>query len=120
MLRKQFNLFDKINSVGIENCFISEITIAELYYGCENSNNPKKNIKATDELISCFKVLPISDVVHTFGKCKAQLSAKGCRIENFDMLIGATALKYGLIMVTDNVSHLGRLPGLTIENWIKR
>jgi tRNA(fMet)-specific endonuclease VapC len=36
---------------------------------------------------------------------------------NNDILIGATALEKGLIMVTNNVNHFGRIPNLTIDNW---
>ncbi len=38
----KFNLIDKLTKIGIENCAISEITLAELIFGAENSTNPKK------------------------------------------------------------------------------
>ena len=41
-------------------------------------------------------------------------------IGNFDILIGATALHYGLTVVTDNVKHFEPMPGVKVENWIKR
>jgi len=37
-----------------------------------------------------------------------------------DLIIGATALHEDLILVTDNVKHFSRIPGLRIENWIDR
>lgn len=40
--RGKFNLFRKFEEIGIENCAISEITLAELVFGAENSTNPKK------------------------------------------------------------------------------
>lgn len=39
--RGKFNLIDKIESIGIQKCAISEITLAELVFGAENSENPK-------------------------------------------------------------------------------
>ncbi len=42
-LNGKFNLKDKIDSVGFENCFVSEITIAELKYGVENNTHREKN-----------------------------------------------------------------------------
>ena len=39
---------------------------------------------------------------------------------DFDLLIGATAMTCNLIMVTENVKHLERIPHLKIENWIDR
>ena len=41
-------------------------------------------------------------------------------IGNFDILIGATALHYGLTVVTDNVKHFEPMPGVKVENWIQR
>ena len=48
---------------------------------------------------------------------KANLTSIGRKIENFDMSIGAIALQHMMVMVTDNVDHLGRIRGIEIENW---
>jgi len=44
-LKGLYNLDQKIESVGLENCFISEITVAELKFGAENSERKEKNRK---------------------------------------------------------------------------
>lgn len=36
------------------------------------------------------------------------------------MLIGATALKYDMTLVTENIKHLSHINGLHLENWISR
>jgi tRNA(fMet)-specific endonuclease VapC len=36
-----------------------------------------------------------------------------------DILIAAHAVSRGLIMVTNNTEHFGRIPQLKIENWFK-
>ena len=41
-------------------------------------------------------------------------------IGNFDILIGATALHYGLTVVTDNVKHFEAMPDVKVVNWIER
>ena len=48
------------------------------------------------------------------------METKGERIDDFDLLIGATAIANGLTMVTDNVRHLGRIPDIELENWVER
>ena len=40
--------------------------------------------------------------------------------DDFDLLIGASAVANDLILVTENVKHLERIPHLKIENWIDR
>lgn len=48
---------------------------------------------------------------------KSDLERKGMRIDDFDLLIGATALKNSLTLVTHNIKHFKRIPGLPIEDW---
>jgi tRNA(fMet)-specific endonuclease VapC len=38
--RGKYNLINKLNEVGLENCCISEITLAELVFVAEKSDNP--------------------------------------------------------------------------------
>lgn len=107
----------KIAFVGIDNCYLSEITVAELYYGAENSNNPKRTMQQTEDFISLFHIIPFGKSLHVFGREKAHLKSIGRKIENFDMAIGSIALQHNMVMVTDNVDHLGRIRGIEIENW---
>jgi len=41
-------------------------------------------------------------------------------IDDFDLLIGVTAVANNLILVTDNEKHLKRISKLKVENWIDR
>ena len=116
-MRGMFELNRKIALAGIGNCYLSEITVAELYYGAENSNNPKKTMRQTEEFISLFNILPFSESLHTYGREMAYLKSVGRKIENFDMAIGSIALQHQMVLVTDNINHLGRIRGIVIENW---
>lgn len=42
-LRGKLNLNEIIRNKGRENCFISEITVVELRFGAENSDDPVKS-----------------------------------------------------------------------------
>ena len=116
-MRGKFEMNRKIALAGINNCYLSEITVAELYYGAEHSDNPKKTMRDTEEFISLFRVIPFGESLHTFGREKAFLTSIGRKIENFDMSIGAIALHHKMVMVTDNVDHLCRIRGIEIEDW---
>ena len=115
-MRGMFEMNRKIALAGISNCYLSEITVAELYYGAENSDNPKKTMQQTEDFISLFRVIPFSQSLHTFGREMAYLKSIGRKIENFDMAIGSIALQHQMVMVTDNIDHLGRIRGIEIEN----
>jgi len=116
-MRGMFEMNRKIALAGISNCYLSEITVAELYYGAENSDNPKRTMQQTEDFISLFRVIPFSQSLHTFGREMAYLKSIGRKIENFDMAIGSIALQHQMVMVTDNIDHLGRIRGIEIENW---
>ena len=116
-MRGKFEMNRKIALAGIHNCYLSEITVAELYYGAENSDNPKKTMCETEDFISLFRILPFSKSLHTFGREMAYLKSIGRKIENFDMAIGSIALQHKMVMVTDNVDHFGRIRGIEIEDW---
>ena len=116
-MRGMFELNRKIALAGIGNCYLSEITVAELYYGAENSSNPEKTMRQTEEFISLFHILPFSESLHTYGREMAYLKSIGRKIENFDMAIGSIALQHQMVLVTDNIDHLGRIRGIVIENW---
>lgn len=56
-LQGKYGLSEKIGAVGIENCFISEITIAELLFGAENSTNYEKHIEEVSLFEQHFQLL---------------------------------------------------------------
>ena len=41
-------------------------------------------------------------------------------IDDFDLLIGATAITYDLVLVTENIKHLARIPNIQIDCWVNR
>lgn len=116
-LKGKYNLDKKIAEVGEENCFISEITVAEMKYGVENSKTIEVIRPVVEVFISKFLVIPIYDSLDIYAKEKARLKKKGLMIDDFDLLIGATSINHNMIMVTNNVSHLNRMENINIEDW---
>lgn len=72
-LKGQFNIDKKLKSVGVENCFISEITVAELKFGAENSVQKEKNRIVIENFIDSIQILPIISCLDTYAKEKARL-----------------------------------------------
>ena len=120
LLKKQFDIAKQIEEVGNENCFISDITLAELYYGASKSGHKQQKMIGVKYIEELFPSLPIHEVIETFADVKTALNTKGILIDDFDLLIGATAVAYDMIMVTENVKHFSRIPDIEIENWVKR
>ena len=116
-MKGMYDLDTQFEEHDPENLFISEITLAELKFGVENSEKRAKNQKVLDNFLKNIKIIPIFHSLDVYAKEKARLRKSGTRIDDFDLLIGATAVTNNLIMVTNNVDHLGRREGIRIEDW---
>lgn len=116
-LNGKFNLEEKIDKVGFKNCVVSEITIAELKYGVEKSTHIEKNTKTLELFQTKFDIIPIFPALDIYAKEKTRLKTKGKILDDFDLLIGSTAIFNNLILVTKNVSDFDRLEAIEIEDW---
>ena len=120
-LRGKLNLNDLIKEKGRENCYISEITVVELRYGAENSDNPAKSHRAVDTFINGLSIIPIFGSIKRYAKEKVRLKKIGKPMhDEFDLLIGVTAIENKLTLVTDNQRDFERLDGIKLENWFNR
>lgn len=118
-LQGKYGIKEKIQQIGRKNCYISEISIAELLYGAAYSGSSKHS-HDVEIILESLAVVPIYDSLPTYAEAKASLRRAGLMIEEFDMLIGSSAVHHGYVMVTENSEHFERIPGIEIENWIKR
>lgn len=117
LLKNKYGVRDKVRSVGLKNCYISEITVAELFYGASKSQRKDSQIKDVYYILDKFKVMPIYNSLETYGDIKSHLELNGMRVDDFDLLIGATAIYNNCIMVTGNTKHFERMPKIILENW---
>ena len=116
-LNGKFDLQSKIDHVGFENCVVSEITIAELKYGVEKSTLREKNRKTLESFQSKFDIIPIFPALDIYAREKARLKTKGKILDDFDLLIGSTAIFNNLILVTKNTSDFERIEKIEVEDW---
>jgi len=98
---------------------ISFMSIAELYYGAEKSKNQIKNYNEIEKLLLSMEIIH-SDfrILKRFGKIKALLEKQGISLADADILVAATTMETGTKLITGNVRHFERIPGLVIENWL--
>lgn len=122
LIKDEFGIKRKIADVGTKSCFVSEITIAELLFGVENSapDRRQKNRENVDDLQAFFqgRILRIGEGLYEYARKKASLRRMGRTVDDFDLLIGSTAIVYGLTLVTRNTRHFADLAGAKLENWI--
>jgi len=120
-LRGKLNFDEIIRQKGLDNCFISELTVFELKYGAENSENPKKSHEAVDKFVKGLTVIPIFGVVKEYAETKVYLRKNGTPLhDEFDLIIGVTAVVNKLILVTDNTKDFRFIKNVKLENWFDR
>ena len=97
----------------------SVITRYEILRGLK-AKNAIAQTAAFDRLCAASEVLLLTDdVIVKAAEVYADLKRRGALIGDGDILIGATALVHGLAVATDNEDHFRRIPGLSIENWLR-
>ena len=100
---------------------IPQPVLAEIAFGIERLPRSKRrtSLQTRFELISAE--LPRAEwtdaVSRMFGRVKATLERRGTRIEDFDAAIAAHALALEATLVTANLDHMIRVPGLRVDDW---
>jgi tRNA(fMet)-specific endonuclease VapC len=116
-LRGEGQVAERITTRKPSELCMSAITLAELRYGAD-----RKGSRRLHALIETFAgALEVAsfgeDAALEFGRIGTILAERGTPIGEFDVLIAAHAASLRCTLVTNNVRHFSRVPGLVLENW---
>lgn len=96
---------------------LSVVTYYEVMNGLFYRGSRRK-IAQFQEFVFLNKVIPLTkEIAATSARIYADLKHTGNIIEHNDVLIAGTALEQGLVLVTNNVKHFGRIEHLMLDNW---
>ena len=94
---------------------LSVISLAELYEGVFYSRDPQKSEEALQDFLRGIELVGIDDeITRVFGHERGRLRAAGKTVGDFDLLIGATALRHGLTVLTNNRRHFELIEKLQV------
>ncbi len=95
---------------------ITVITVFEVTQGMHRAGAAKK--KKVEELFSSLPVLPLDhDSAAEAGRIQQELRKRGDPIETGDCLIAGIALRLHEPVLTRNLAHFKRVPGLKVEEY---
>lgn len=96
----------------------SAIVVAELFVGAFRSSAKARHLEnIRKRVLPSLTVFPFDEAVaETYGSVRAELERRGQKLAEADLQIAATALVHGCALVTGNVRHFARVPGLVIES----
>ena len=112
----------KLAAVSPEQQFLSSITLGELVYGAHRVPDRSAHLlrRLAEILIPNVVILPFDErAARRYGEIRAELERQGLLIGDADLRIASIALVGGLTVVTRNVRHFQRVPGLPVENWLE-
>lgn len=117
--RPNLSVARKLYTTAPELRFASEITRYELRMGARLRDDADAFwARIEQRIVPLVQWLPIDAAVALAGAdLAAALRRAGLPLEWTDLMVGATAQVHGLTMVTRNVRHFERVPGIAIENW---
>ena len=112
---------DRLATTTPANVAVPQPVLAEIAFGIERLPRSKRRTSLQARLALVSAELPRAEwtdaVSQMFGRIKATLERRGTRIEDFDAAIAAHALALEATLVTANLDHLIRVPGLRVEDW---
>ena len=111
-LRQRFELCEA------EQILLCSVVKAELFYGAMKSQNPERSLSKVENFCAHFQSLSFGDkAALSYGKIRAELSAKRQPIGANDFMIAAIALANNITLVSHNTREFSRVNGLLLEDW---
>jgi tRNA(fMet)-specific endonuclease VapC len=92
---------------------------AELLHGAMKYGVPERRLAVVRDTLAPYASLPFDDVVaEHYARIRHTLELTGSTIGPHDLLIAATCVARGCVLVTANTNEFSRVAGLTVENWL--
>ena len=94
------------------------INLCELYSGAYGSRAPQKELEKVQDLLTHTYLLEFGlGAARRYGGLVNDGALKSGPIGDFDLMIASIALENNEKLVTRNLKHFNRVPGLVVERW---
>ena len=114
------HLVRRLARTPVEEQCTTAITLGEILYGAARVGRTALLEQFRERVTSAHTVLPFDGMAaEAYGPLRADLERVGRRLGGPDLRIASIALSRDLTLVTGNVRHFERVPGLQIENWFE-
>ncbi len=121
LMKGDKSAIDRLAALEPSDVGVPHPVLAEISYGIERLPRSKRRARLQARFDLLCAELPrapwTDEVSQAYGRIKAGLERRGARIEDFDAAIAAHALGLGATLVTSNLDHMSRVPGLRLEDW---
>ena len=116
-LRGEGRVGQRLVAASRSDVCVSSITVAELRYGADLRRSRRLH-GLIDDFLFDVRAVPFDvAAADEYGRLAAALHKRGVGIGLADALLAAHATSLAVAMVTRNVRHFNRVPGLRVESW---
>ncbi len=117
--RKPVEVIKRFTAEAMGDIGVSTITVSELTYGVEKSQQKDRNRDALEQFLLPLMITAFDyKAALIYGQVRAQLERSGNTIGPLDTFIASHALQLNATLVTNNEKAFSRVEGLRIENWV--
>lgn len=119
-LKGESTVLENFKKYAAEPKALSVITYGELVFGAQGSQKVTENLAKVYRLKEIFPLIDVTPaIMDIFAALKADMRKNGTPVDDFELLVGATAFTMGYCVVTTNERHYSKIPGLAVVNWTK-
>lgn len=123
LMRGDSGVIARLRRVQKAHVILPQPVLAEIAYGIQRlsaSRRKQRLVEAFEAIQTELGRAEWDDAVsHEFGRIKAELEQRGEPIGDMDVAVAAHAAAASAVLVTANLRHFRRVPGLRVENWIE-
>ena len=95
------------------------INYAELMYGLRKRDN-KKYLPKVEMIFNNIKIYDFDKKsANIFSRLKADMQSRGIVIADMDLMIASISIANNDRLISNNLRHFGKIPGLNVESWSK-
>jgi tRNA(fMet)-specific endonuclease VapC len=120
VLRGRRKVVERLSACSPEDCVVSVITEFELFQGAGRApadRREEERVKV-DRLLKALRAIPFdAECARIAARINADLLNRGLTLSIADVFIGATGLRHGWPVVTNNTKDFRRIEGLELEDW---
>jgi tRNA(fMet)-specific endonuclease VapC len=112
---------ERMHSLMPRSVAMSVVTLGELVFGAERSQARAQAMGNLSRLVELIPVLDLPEAAgRQYGHIRAALAGAAMPIGNNDLWLAAHAATQDLILVSNNSREFERVPGLRVENWVRK
>lgn len=112
-------LVARLERVPVGEQATTAITLGEIAYGARKVGKSELYDRAVG-LLRGVRVLDFDRIAaERYGALRAQLERAGLRLADPDLRIAGIVVAHGATLVSGNLRHFARVPGLVVEDWLR-